>query len=164
MEPPEAVRQSFLDAGWYPGRSVSVPDSVPRDHPAREVLAAFGGLVILEREPDPAGDPLEELVFQALPPRQAVMEVWGLLLATRLVGVAEEHNAHGEFYLDAAGRCFGQSLMHDAFYFHGQSFAEAVEGMLFRRRSRPMLRPDQPQVKLYGVQFTADSPEVYRYK
>src|SRR5262245_36694915 len=126
MEPPDAVRQSFLDAGWYPGRSVSAPDSVPRNHPASDVLAAFGGLVILEREAirDPEWPPIEELVFRALHPCAAVTEVWGELLGSRLVGIAEVHNAHAELYLAADGRCFGSSLIHPAFYFHGESFAE----------------------------------------
>ncbi len=52
IEPPEMVRQSFVDAGWHPGRLVAVPTTVPVDHPARDVLAAFGGLIIPEREPE----------------------------------------------------------------------------------------------------------------
>lgn len=166
VEPPETVRQSFLDAGWYPGRSVPVPATVPRDHPAWAVLAAFAGLTVLERdpEPDPEWSPIEELVFRPLHPCPAVTEVWGGLLGTRLVGIAEVHNAHGELYLAADDRCFGSSRIHPAFYFYGQSFAEAVAGMLLGRRARPMLQPGQEYVKLYGERFTADSPELYRYR
>lgn len=165
-EPPDAVRQSFLDAGWYPGRSVPVPASIPTEHPAWNILAAFGGLVLLERdpEPDPEWTPIEELAFRALFPCPANTDLWGQLLGTRLVGIADVHNAHGEFYLAADGRCFGASCIHDAFYYHGATFAEAVEGILLRRRARPMLRPDQPSVTLYGDRFTAESPEVYWYR
>lgn len=164
MEPPDAVRQSFLDAGWYPGRAVPVPDSVPCDHPAWDVLAAFGGLVILERELDPDWPPIEELVFRTLHPCPSITEVWGGLLGSRLVGVADVHNAHGELYLAADGRCFGSSSIHPAFYFEGESFAQAVQGVLLGRRAQPMLRPGQESVTLYGERFTANSPELYRYR
>ena len=165
VELPDTVRQYFLDAGWYPGRIVPVPASVPRDHPAWSVLAAFGGLTILEREPDPDPDwpPTEELVFRELHPCPAITDVWGGLLGTRLVGIADVHNAHGELYLAADGRCFGSSCMHPAFYFEGETFGEAVEGMLLGRRARPMLPPGQESVTLYGERFTATSPELYRY-
>jgi hypothetical protein len=83
---------------------------------------------------------------------------------TELVGIAGVNNDHGELYVDALGRCFGASCVHDAFFFYGESFAEAVEGILLGRRARPMLRPDQPFVTLYGEKFTAESPEVYRYR
>jgi hypothetical protein len=166
MEPPEAVRQWFLNAGWYPGRAVPVPDSVSRDHPAWDILAAFGGLVILEREPgpEPASTPIEELAFRPLHPDPSITEVWGELLGSRLVGIAEVHNAHGELYIAADGRCFGASCIHPAFYFHGQSFTEAVEGILHRRRARPMLAPEQESIDLYGERFTAASPDLYRYR
>jgi hypothetical protein len=165
VEPPEAVRHGFLDAGWHPGRAVAVPASVPAGHPARDVLAAFGGLVLRERDPEPGGDwpPIEELAFRALPPCPAVTDVWGRLLGTRLVGIAGVHNEHAALYIDAAGRCFGASNIHDAFFYHGESFAEAVEGILLGRRACPMLRPDQASVTLYGERFTTDSPEAYRY-
>lgn len=164
IEPPEVVRQWFIEVGWHPGRSVDVPTSVPADHPAREVLAAFSGLVIPEREPEDDWPMIEELAFGALAPEPRVTVSWGRLLRSRLVGIARVHSDHGELYMDAAGRCFGRSLVHDAFYFHGESFAEAVENILLGRRARPMLRPGQPSVTLYGVRFTAASPEVYRYQ
>jgi hypothetical protein len=80
------------------------------------------------------------------------------------VGIADVNNAHGELYIAADGRCFGGSCVHPAFYFYGQSFAEAVEGILFRWRARPMLGPGQESVTLYGERFTAVSPELYRYR
>jgi hypothetical protein len=167
VEPPEAVRQSFLDAGWFLGRSVPVAASVPRDHPAWAVLAVFGGLTILEREPepDPNWPPKEELVFRALYPCPPVTDVWGGLLGSRLVGIADVHNAHAELYLAADGRCFeSHCIGHPAFYYRGASLADAVEGLLLGRRARPMLKPDQESVSLYGEQFTADSPGLYRYR
>ena len=91
-------------------------------------------------------------------------EVWGGLLGLRLVGIADVHNAHAELYVAADGRCFESSCIHPAFYFRGASFAEAVEGMLLGQRARPMLRPGQESVTLYGERFTENSPELYRYR
>lgn len=164
-EPPDTARQQFLDAGWYPGRTIPVPAAVPTDHPAWDVLAVFGGLVILERDPEPrpGWPPIEALVFRALTPAYHDAKVWSGLLRTQLIGIADFHNAHGELYLAADGRCFGASLIHDAFFYEGASFADAVDGILLNRRARPMLRPDQSSVTLYGEQFTADSAELYRY-
>src|SRR5207302_10503693 len=125
--------------------------SVPAGQPARDVLAAFGGLVILEREPEDDWPLIEELVFGVLRPDPSITAVWGQLLRSRLVGIARVHADHAELYMDSAGRCFGRSLMHDAFYFRGDSFAEAAEGILLGKRARPMLRPGQSSVTLYGV-------------
>jgi hypothetical protein len=36
-----------------------------------------------------------------------------------------------------------------------------MEGLLLGRRARPMLRPDQETVDLYGETFTANHPSVY---
>jgi len=163
VELPESIRQQFIDAGWHPGRSVAVPACVPAGHPACEVLAAYGGLIILEREPAEDWEPSQELVFRELHPYPEVAVLWGQLLQTRLVGIASVDNDHGEFYIASDGRCFGSSNMHDAFYFDGETFAEAVEGMLLGRWSRPMLRPDQQSVTLYGKRYTRTSPELYHY-
>lgn len=163
MQLPPAVRQWFLDAGWYPGRCVRVPRAVPRGHPAHAVLAAFGGLILPEREPEAGWPVIEELVFAALTRDPTITGVWGRLLRSTLVGIARVHSDHAELYMDATGRCFGRSLMHDAFYYHGASFEETIEGFYEGRRSRPMLRPGQSSVTLYGLRFTAESPELYRY-
>jgi hypothetical protein len=38
-----------------------------------------------------------------------------------------------------------------------------MERLLLGRRSQPMLRPDQQSVVMYGEEFTADHPGVYRF-
>lgn len=158
--------QSFVNAGWHPGRSVPVPDSVPRGHPAWDVLAAFGGLVILEYEshPDPDWPPIEEIAFRSLCPCLHVTKHWSELLRSQLVGIAEHHNAHGELYIAADGRCFGSSSTHPAFYFVGEAFSESMEAILLGRRARPMLAPEQESVSLYGQMYTSNSPELYHYR
>jgi hypothetical protein len=49
-------------------------------------------------------------------------------------------------FADEAGRCFGASQAHDAFYFEWYIFGEAVGRLLLGRKARPMLRPDQERV------------------
>lgn len=88
---------------------------------------------------------------------------WSQRLGVELVGIAGLQWGHGELFMAADGRCFGRSRMHPAFFFVGEAFAAAVEAVLLGRRGRPLLRPDQTSVTLYGIRYTADSPEVYRY-
>jgi hypothetical protein len=163
IELPESIRPRFLAAGWFLGRNVPLSAAVPTDHPAAAILAAFGGLTVTpDRNVGEECAP-DDLVFGELYPDESITGVWARLLGTRLIGVAEVHHSHGELYVAADGRCFGRSCMHDAFYFEGASFAEAAERAMLGRRARPLLRPDQKSVDLYGIQFTADSPELYRY-
>jgi hypothetical protein len=164
LEVPESVRPRFVAAGWYPGRRVPVSTEVPADHPAADILAAFGGLAVRPDHGEGEECAPDDLVFRELRPVELITEVWASLLGTCLVGIAAVHRGHGELYIAVDGRCFGRSCVHDAFYFEGGSFAEAVERAMFGRRSRPLLRPDQESVTLYGIRFTADSPEVYRYR
>jgi hypothetical protein len=163
VELPESVRPLFVAAGWHPGRRVPVSSAVPADHSAAMILAEFGGLTV--------GSPGEgeecatdDIAFRELWPNESILRVWGGLLGTRLVGIADIHYRHGELYAADDGRYFGRSCIHDAFWLEGLSISEAVERSLLGRRSRPLLRPDQPWVTLYGIRFTADSPEVYPYR
>ena len=152
----------FVLAGWYPGRNRPVPASIPPGHPAAGVLARFGGLTVgrcgAGRE-----CATSDIRFGPVVPADPDIPRWEALLATTLIGVAEVHHSHGELYVDSSGRYYGLSGVHDAFYLEGLHFSEAVEGLLLGRRARPMLRPDQESVTLYGVDFTADHPGIYRW-
>lgn len=160
IEPPASVRPQFVAAGWHPGRRVEVSPAVPSDHPAAVVLAAFGGLTVSpDRDSGEECGPTE-LEFCEL---DVDRSGWSQRLGVELVGIADLQWGHGELFLANDGRCFGRSRMHPAFFLVGESFAAAVEAVLLGRRSRPLLRPDQTSVTLYGIRYTADSPEVYRY-
>jgi hypothetical protein len=126
------------------------------------VLAAFGGLTVGECG---AGEECatSDISFELLDPAEPDVRIWSELLRSQLIGIAEVHRGHGELYVDESGRYFGRSCVHEAFYFEGSSFGEAVEGVLLGRRARPMLRPDQESVTLYGEDFTASHPSVYPY-
>src|SRR5262249_54950187 len=101
--------------------------------------------------------------FCEVSPDESVTQVWGALLGTELVGVAEVHHAHSTLYIDTLGRGF-EACLHDVLCFAGASFGEAMEVLLLGRRARPMLRHDQPTVRMYGEDIAADHPSVYRYR
>jgi len=164
---PSTVRQRFIEAGWEPERLATVSDAVPAGHPARDVFESFSGLTVV---PDQEG---EECApndlwfcewFRDNPTTDSVARTWNALLDTQLFAIAEVHRGHSVMYIATDGRCFGSSSIHDAFYFEGGSFTEAVERSLLGRRARPLLRPDQDAVRLYGDEFRADSPGVYHYR
>jgi hypothetical protein len=165
VELPESVRPLFVAARWHPGRRVEVSPAVPANHPAAGILAEFGGLTVAPPE-DAAGEEcgLDDLVFRQSHRADSVADRWENLLGTRLISVADIHHGHAAWYVAADRRVFGRSYIHDAFWLAGRSFGEAVERSLLGRRVRPMLRPDQSSVTLYGIRFTADSPELYRYR
>jgi hypothetical protein len=146
-------------AGWYPGRKRRAPASIPPGHPAAELLAQFGGLTI-GRCGAGAECATSDIHFGPVGPADPDIRIWNALLGTTLIGVADVHHGHGELYVDSLGRYYGLSGIHDAFCFEGSTFSEAVEGLLLGRRARPMLRPDQETVTLYGVDFTADHPGI----
>lgn len=89
-------------------------------------------------------------------------DTWEQLLHTKLVAVAEVGNAYG--LLAGDGRCFGASYIHDAFYYEGSCIEQALEHMLTGIRAKPMLRPDQQSVSLYGVEFAVGDSALYRYQ
>jgi hypothetical protein len=136
--------------------------AVPPDHPAVAILSNLGGLTV-----GVSGTGIEcatsDIAFQELSLTDETRDVWVGLLDTELVGIAQVCHGHGLLYVDSEGRCYGASQIHDAFYFEGTSFGEATERLLLGRRSRPMLRPDQHVLQLYGEEFRADDPSVYRW-
>jgi hypothetical protein len=162
MDIPASVRSLFLAAGWQPGRRIRVDGRVPELHPAHSILQEVGGLRVGRSEPG-IECARSDLEFGFCEEDYEILSTWGDLLRSRLVEVAEVHNRHGWLIVDEAGRCFGASQIHDAFYFEGQTFGEAVERLLLGRKARPMLRPDQHQVELYGETFTRGHPAIVEY-
>jgi hypothetical protein len=161
-ELPHDVRHFFIAAGWHVGRRVTIPSEVPSNHPAAVILSEFSGLTVGQTG---AGEECatSDVEFRPIWPDDGILDIWGGLLKTRLIGVAEYYHRHGELYVDDYGRWFAASLMDDTFCFEGDSFSEAMERLLLGRRCRPMLRPDQSQVSSYGEVFSSDDPRVYKY-
>jgi hypothetical protein len=157
---PVSVRHRFVEAGWYPGRRCELGSQVPPFHPAAELLKEFGGLKV---HPDQTGAECgtESIEFMELPQDVALVGMLSRHVGSSLIGIAEAGGGNGELYLAADGRFFGRSCIHEAYYFEGASFAEAVEKALLGRRVRPMLLPGQASVSLYGITYTAESLEVY---
>lgn len=162
MDIPATVRPLFIAAGWHPDRQVTVPSEVPVDHPAAAILSEFGDLIV---GTNGVGQECSssDVAFGRSWSVPTLVEPWSELLGSSLVSVAETDTGHCELYVDGLGRYFGISMIHDAFWFVGQSFGEAMERLLLGRRPQPMLRPGQDSVMLYGETFTADHPSIYRY-
>jgi SUKH-3 immunity protein of toxin-antitoxin system len=164
MDIPVSVRPLFVAAGWQPERRVRVDGRVPKLHPAYDILQEAGGLRVGRSELGGIECARSDLAFCFCEVHHDILSTWSELLRSRLVGVAEVHNRHGWLLLEEAGRCFGASQIHDAFYFEGQTFGEAMERSLLGRKARPMLRPDQYQVDLYGATFARGHPAIFDYR
>ena len=132
-------------------RSIDFPSSVPLDHPARDILRKLNG------------KQRGRVEFLLLPERDYHEEIplWNQLLDTSLVGIGLVAGGAEQLFVSSDGRCFGSSEVHDAFYYHADSLRRYMWMPLFRKRSRPMLRPDQDSVDLYGLTFRRGDSEVY---
>lgn len=163
MEIPSSVRRVLVEAGWHPGRHIDVDARVWQSHPAHRILKEFGGLHIGR-----CGQGIEcatsDLEVGFCEPDQEVGPVWSELLGSQLVAVAEVHHRHGWLLVDEAGRCFGASQIHDAFYYVGPDFGVGLERLLIGRKTRPMLRPDQHEIDLYGEAFPRGHAAIFAYR
>jgi hypothetical protein len=159
---PPSVMPIFITAGWHSGRCVDVDVRVPRSHPAHSILEEMGGLHVGH-----CGLGVEcatsDLDFCFCEVPEDIVVVWSKLLRSKLVKIAEVHHRHGWLLVDETGRCFGASQIHDAFYYEGPNFAEAAERLLLGRKARPMLRPDQHEVDLYGKTFARGNDAIFPY-
>jgi hypothetical protein len=163
IEIPNRVRHLFVTAGWHPGRSVRIFTDTPDDHPAYLALREFDGLRVGESGPGLEVARSDIRFSSTLETDECVRDNWEQLLRTKLVWIAEVQNAHAALIMSASGQCYGCSLVHDAFFFTGRTLGEATERLLLGQRSRPMLRPEQNSVLLYGKTFPRGHPEIHDY-
>jgi hypothetical protein len=166
---PPDVLDALRGVGWKPGRRDTETvqrlerEQIPAGHPAFATLSEMGALTFGE-----AGSGEEcaksNVYFDLLTDRDENAVRWSDILQTRLVGLGWTHNSHGQLLMAEDGRVFENSTVHDAFCFLGADLAEALTRLFRGLRARPMLRPDQTEVTLYGDRFTADAPSVYRWQ
>ncbi|MEQ6433711.1 SUKH-3 domain-containing protein [Comamonas sp. w2-DMI] len=162
-------------AGWTPGREAAPAPEIQAllharpamaRHPAVAALRQLAGLTLGKVG---AGQECasSDIAFHwssnglADAHTDAELLLWQDVLKTCLVQVAEVHHGHGLLLMAADGRCFGMSLVHDAFCFEGENLEQAMAHLLGGVHSRPMLRPGQQEVHLYGKRYTRHSPETY---
>lgn len=163
---PSDILPFFQKAGWSADRQIIlapwVRSVIPHGHPAGPLLSTFTGLTVGECG---AGEQCatSDIVFGFIEPEEDI-KTWSELLDTALIGLASVCHHHGQLFMDSSGRVFCLSGIHDAFWFEGETFLDAIRALLFgRRTSRPMLRPDQESVDLGGDTFTRESPELFLY-
>jgi SUKH-3 immunity protein len=126
---PPDVRPLFVTAGWQSDRRIGVDARVPQLHAAHNILEEMGGLQVGQCGPG-IECATSDLAFHFCEADKEIVSTWSKLLRSQLVEVAEVHNRHGWLFVDEAGRCFGASQIHDAFYYEGRIFAEATERLL----------------------------------
>lgn len=158
----DTVQKWFLECGWTCQHSAKVPDTIPVLHPAHEILRTFGGIKLLENDCDD-DDPYEKFEFRLIPDPDSAIQAWSRRLRSQLVGIANEDGCHAELYVDGTGRCFSNSLVHGAFAFAGDSLGDTLLGVLNHRRYRPLLRPWQNEISMYGEWIVRGDPRVYDY-
>ncbi|WP_166830912.1 SUKH-3 domain-containing protein [Thalassoroseus pseudoceratinae] len=163
FELPIEVREWFLECDWTPHHRAAVPDFVPRDHPAYAVLENFGGIKLLERDCSAEDEPIEEFYFRPFSEIDFPVGHWEHRLKSTLIPIAEECNWHSELYIDSAGRCFSNSLIHPCFAFSGESFTDMLVGELQYRRKRPLLPPFEQSVRIYGEEIRRGDPRIWDY-
>ena len=161
ITPPESVLKLFMDAGWHPGRTVTIPASIEATHPAFTILTSFGGLRVGQ-----CGAGLEcatgDVNFHYL--QSSSPGIWTSLLNARLIGIAEVHDSYADLFASSDGRIFELSSIDNEFCLQGLDFRSAMESILLGKRARPMLRPDQTHVVLYGEKLTTSDPQVYHWE
>jgi len=154
-----SIERDFEEAGWYPGRSVDLPQGVPEAHPAADVLRSFGGLKVGRcGRGEEFGTSDIEFILGAW--EDSLAEDWERLLKTKFVSVAECHHGHGQLLLDARGRLFQGGLVGPTFTFEGYTFAEGVEGLLRGRKPQPMLLPWQEHTHVGGQTYRSGDPRL----
>jgi hypothetical protein len=166
---PPDVFDALSAAGWSSGRRDHETMArlerarVPVEHPAFAALAEFGALALGDTG---AGEQCARcnVQFDLIAARDESAVRWAALLHTQLVGIGWTHNNHGELYMSEDGRVFENSVVHDAFCFLGANLSEALTRLLRGQKARPMLRPDQAEVRLYGDAFTAADPNLYQWQ
>ncbi len=127
---PAVMRTAFQKSGWFEGRQVAVAPGVPKDHQAYAILAELSGLTICDPGPNVCS-----VEFKAINEVDPPVTVWAKLLATSVVGIAEEDDGHSELYLTGRGQVIGSSQIHPACFLVGRTFQEAMEAI---RRGRPL--------------------------
>ena len=163
LQVPDRVREFFVEAGWFPGRLVAVPISVPKSHPAARIWAAFGGLSVGSVRQG-MGTSASDIQFSWFEDESHDQRIWSALLATKLIYAGSCHNAHGAIFIASDGRWFHQSDISDSFWFVADTWEEALSNTLLGiKQDRPMLRRGQESVWSYGDEIFADDPRLYHY-
>lgn len=158
---PDTIMHMFLEAGWHPDRTVSGPLPVSAMHPAYRLLSQFCGLHVGTCGPgeECATSDVKFMAFDSDPD----IADWEILAGTKLVGVAKVHHSHGEMYLADDGRYFHFSDVDGEMCYLAASFGEAMAYLLLGRRVRPMLRPGQQSITIYGEEISREDPHIYHY-
>lgn len=163
MQPPIQFIAAFEAAGWSNTRHVAVHDAVPVDHPARELLASFGGLHVFPKSDSGIECGTSDVDFQFVDHRWHVIDEWEKLLAVRLCGVALASKTYEQIWLAADGRVFASNDVTDDFSFVGAEINDAIGNLLSGIRHRPLLLPGETRTMIYGETMLSGDPRIYEW-
>ncbi|MCA0033765.1 SUKH-3 domain-containing protein [Mesorhizobium sp. B263B2A] len=160
MTLPPAVLPIFAAAGWFPGRRVHLPPTVPASHPVAAILSEFHGLKVGEL--GPGIECARSDVSFWWPPDEGYEEISeiGALLQTELACFASAHNSHESLYVDGEGRVFVVSPEMPGIGFMGRNFGEAMERALLGLKASPLLLPSHDKVSWYGEVLLRGDPQI----
>jgi hypothetical protein len=136
IELPDSLRPLFLAAGWPSISTVPLPRYVPHDHPAAALLKQLAGVQvgICGAGEECATSDVAFGTFEHLHESEDFLE-WEQRLGTTLVSIAEVHHGHGALLIDEKGCCYLLSLIHDGLWIQGLGFVQAMENLIFGRKT-----------------------------
>ncbi|UZJ58489.1 SUKH-3 domain-containing protein [Pseudomonas sp. KU26590] len=136
IELPESLSPLFLAAGWPSTSTVPLPRYVPHDHPAAALLKQLAGVQvgICGAGEECATSDVAFGTFEHLHESEDFLE-WEQRLGTTLVSIAEVHHGHGALLIDEKGCCYLLSLIHDGLWIQGLGFVQAMENLIFGRKT-----------------------------
>jgi hypothetical protein len=136
IELPESLSPLFLAAGWPSISTVPLPYYVPPEHPAAALLEQLTGVHvgICGAGEECATSDVAFGTFEHLHGSEGFLE-WQQRLSSTLVSIAEIHHGHGALLMDEMGCCYVLSLIHERLWIEGLDFVEAMENLIFGRKS-----------------------------
>lgn len=155
---PPHLRKLFEDAGWSSERSKPLLHENSLDAVYREI----GGLRVGKDGPGIQCG-VSEVDFETAPIRDPELATWESLLGTSLFRLGSVSGGYASIFISSELKVFGVSEVHDAFYFIGETVPDALDCLFAGRRVRPLFRPDQEFVSLYGDRYHRSHPEAYVY-
>ncbi len=136
IELPDSLRPLFVAAGWPSMSTVPLPHYVPPEHPAAALLEQLAGVQVgvCGTGQDCATSDVAFGTFEHLHGSEDFLE-WQQRLGSTLVSIAEVCHGHGALLMDEKGCCYGLSLIHDGLWIQGLDFVQAMENLIFGRKT-----------------------------
>ena len=138
MKPPKKFELNFVLAGYSRRFNVDVDDSVPRDHPAYEILQHFDGLHIHPNLQSGIECAPADIAFQLINSIPQLAAEWQTRLETSLIGIALVAGGNDQLWVSTNNKFYMTSNETKIFGEIGDSFDEVIENLLEGRKLREL--------------------------